>query len=517
MEAQRLPQPMTPQKREEEDNNNPSALSRFFASMRTAASPEQRIESTLADVVDSASKSMHLSSMKHRPSAQALLEGQGALVRQETLVWLVQAFDVMHFNDNLLFDTQLLLDRYYSSPPLEDNHNGASQRKLLAAVCIALKTGSPVDTQMPLRQVVMHLGRDQVPFDEVLAAELAILKKLRFVVGTPTAKEFLEALSTRLGNDRISAAGRSLADFLLQLTLVDATLHYRYAHLFLAAASLFLALHATRAPPAAYLVVLEDLNVHSPDALTMQGVLMQCCAALHCLWTRCVNGNPHEQNLYARHLCAKFARVGHNQVSTLAPPQFPPSSLPPVQSWCPPGLQQDDVEEAVSCVHQSLTLDAPSGKEEPRRHSRCPRCSGLWLLPEPSNGVCPECGVLVEVLEDAQWAVSLANRLRSLAESSWKVRCVLVRHNWANGRFRRPPDREQLLRDLVRAGACVQPKRTASRGPSKAREVRLSGASVSTASANSRDLATRRRAASCGGQRCSSSLRSTCSVNMRSP
>merc|ERR1719159_1280929 len=52
--------------------------------------------------------------------------------------------------------------------------------------------------------------------------------------------------------------------------------------------------------------------------------------------------------------------------------------------------------------------------------------------------------------EEPRWANALSERLRGLAESSWKVRWVLARHGWNGGRFRIPPDREQLLRDLVR-------------------------------------------------------------------
>merc|ERR1719323_2982681 len=177
---------------------------------------------------------------------------------------------------------------------------------------MALKTGSLVDNQLPLRQLVTHLGRDQVPFDEVLVAELAILKKLRFDVGTPTARDFLEALSTRLNGERASGVLQSLADFLLQLTLVDAGLHYRYPHAVLAAAVLVLALHATRTPPPAYMALLEDLALHCPEAAAPSGPLMQCCAAVHVLWVRSAGG--HDQSNYSRHVCAKFSRKDHHNV-----------------------------------------------------------------------------------------------------------------------------------------------------------------------------------------------------------
>jgi len=44
----------------------------------------------------------------------------------------------------------------------------------------------------------------------------------------------------------------------------------------------------------------------------------------------------------------------------------------------------------------------------------------------------------------------LAARLRGPAEANWKVRSVLARHGWVGGKFRRTPDREQLMRDLAR-------------------------------------------------------------------
>merc|ERR1719159_2173696 len=100
-----------------------------------------------------------------------------------------------------------------------------------------------------------------------------MLQKLRFNVGTPTARDFLEAFSARLSGDHISPTCWSLAEFLLQLTLVDANLHYRYAHAVLAGASLALAMYSTRATTSAYLALLEDLALHCPDAALPHGTL----------------------------------------------------------------------------------------------------------------------------------------------------------------------------------------------------------------------------------------------------
>jgi len=423
---------------------SPSPLSQFFARMRELNSPEARTDATLSDVVDSALRSLHQVSQRHKPSVQGLMEGFPPPNRQEMLVWLLQAFDVMHFSDSLLFDTALLLDRYYAQQPRED---GAAlmHRKLLAAVCTALKTGSPLEVQQQLpslRQIVTHLAHNQVPFDEVLQAELCMLRKLRFQVGTPTSKEFLEAFEARLGTDRVGSATAALADFLLQLSLVDAPLHYRYPHAILAASALGLALHSTRAPSSAYVALLEDFSLHYADEQRgehQQGEwqLVQCMAALHMLWLQSQPGpqqNTCAYASYARSLYSKFGKPAFHAVSHIAPPTYPPSSLPPAAHSfdVQRALQvpQDELGEAAALLHHSLSLG-----------------------------------------EDSQWVNSgsiLMARLRALAEASWKVRWVLARHGWAAGRFRTAPDREAVLRDLVNAAQGGLHRREVSRITTKA-------------------------------------------------
>lgn len=303
-------------------------LACFLSSLRDLPSVEARADASLADVVDSAMRSLHETSQKHKPSVQMLLEGQREADRQETLLWLVQAFEVMQFTDNALFDTALLLDRYYACLPFEETRVGASHRKLLAAVCMALKTGSHEDTQLSLKQIVNYLGRGQVPFGEVLAAELAMLRKLKWMVGTPTARDFLEGLKTRQRTCDRSCS--SLADFLLQLTLVDAHLHYRYPHAVLAAACMSLALYATRASRPSYEVLLEDLALHFPDySAAPFAQLVPCCAEIHSIWVQAVSGQELPSRPYHKHVCTKFARASHHAVSSLTPPVQPPTALPP--------------------------------------------------------------------------------------------------------------------------------------------------------------------------------------------
>mmetsp|Transcript_53797 Transcript_53797/g.144035 ORF Transcript_53797/g.144035 Transcript_53797/m.144035 type:complete len:476 (-) Transcript_53797:423-1850(-) len=393
----------------------PSALSAFFVSFQCFESSETRMDAALADVADASMYSLHQASQRHRPKAQLVLEGLSPAHRQETLVWLLQAFDVLHFPDSVLFETVLLLDRYYACLPREDGAASA-QRTLLAAVCTALKTGAPCEQQLPLRHVVNHLGRDQVPYEDVLRAELTMLQQLRFHVGTPTARDFREALSARVSTMRLPTACWSLADFVLQLTLLDAALHYLFPHAILAASTLALAMYTTRAPTEAYLTLLEDLSLQCPDSTFVQASLIQCTAALHHLWVRSVSVSANERNTFANQLCKKFGRANHSAVSQMVPPATPPSSVPPGIGIKPCGSTKDELGQAAEIVSHSLWYDDPR-------------------------------------YEDHHTEVQLAGKLRLLADKSLDVHSILIRHGWTHDHFRKHPDLQQLLSDLLNANA----------------------------------------------------------------
>ncbi|CAJ1422287.1 unnamed protein product, partial [Effrenium voratum] len=417
-----------------------SALSRFFASQHTASLPEDRVQASLADLADSACRSLHQTSQKHNPCARQLLEGWPQADRQETLTWMAQAFDVMNFPEGFFFDTALLLDRYYAGLPKEDQTIEESQRTLLAAVCMAIKTGSTADNQVPLRQVVTHLGHDEVPFEDVTAAELGILRKLRFDVGTPTPRDFLQALSVRLKSKPVEC--QSLAEFLLQLSLADPALHYRYPHALLAAAALLLALSCAGANSTTHAIVLEDLVLCEDLDSSM---LAQCSRELHSLWTLSCS---QEQNMYIYCLRLKFAKGSFHGVSLLRPPltalllpeaprqgfrEIWRRSATQAQPTAEATLAQDEIEEAAQVVQQSLDGDKPQSR---RTLETC----GLG-----------ECEARTSLRDSSSWVASLAARLRRLADQSWKVRCILAGHGWYRDHFRRPPDRERLQRDLLRA------------------------------------------------------------------
>jgi len=192
--------------------------------------------------------------------------------------------------------------------------------------------------------------------------------------------------------------------------------------------------------------------LHCPE-MASTGVLTQCCTALHMHWCRSVSVN--EQSAYAKHVCSKFSRAAHHQVSNIAPPQLPPSSFPCL-AWTSHCSVQDEIEDAVCIANQSPTLDKTSIShaisdqgDELHRLVRCPRCSRTWQWIDPQGLNCPDCGVPSEKLDDWQWVAAIAARSRCPAGSSWKH--PVGRQNWVGNRFRRAPEREQLLWDLGRA------------------------------------------------------------------
>eukprot|EP00930_Biecheleria_cincta_P070485 TRINITY_DN58123_c0_g1_i1.p1 TRINITY_DN58123_c0_g1~~TRINITY_DN58123_c0_g1_i1.p1 ORF type:complete len:521 (-),score=55.85 TRINITY_DN58123_c0_g1_i1:106-1668(-) len=508
------------------DEHGTSRLSLYFASKKRLPCPEEREQASLADIAVSMCKSSHSYSQRYKPCTKLLTECYSMADRQETLIWLVQAFGVMEFSDSLLHATALLLDRYYACLPKDQGRDGESQRKLLAAVCMALKLGADQETGLSLRKIVAHLSRGQLQFDEVMAAELCMLRKLQFDVGTPTPRDFLDTLSARLVDFHAPESSRNLADYLLQLSLSDAVLHYTYPHSVLAAAALLLALHATRAAMAAQSAVIEDLALHCQEALP-SGNLAQCSTALHQIWL--ASFRNQDQTLYSHHVRQKFASAKYNSVSRLQPPAVAPSILPvhnrpaiaPIHGSSAADLQ-NELDVAVSIVHQSLMADvaAYSVAPEERRYLRCKSCSRTWHSTSPPRGLCTKCKCPVEAInssgrEPVQWLTSLTAKLRTLAETSWKLQRVLVRHGWTQNSFRCPPDRQNLLRDLLYvsrgAQSFVPSMAPVARGPM------LQDMPSCTRRQGTGGEHRRTRASSWCGHRYNPSMATTCATLLRSP
>lgn len=306
-------------------------LSEHVAAFETALEPEQAIQSSLGDLVEPVCRNLHVESQKHLPDIQALLNRIDAVHRQKVVGWLLQAFDAMQFHDSMLFAAVVLLDRYLAKAP-GPIALAALQRVLMAAVCTVLKLSVVDEISQPLRAVISRLCRDQLQYREILWTELAVLQTLGFEVTAPTALDFLETLLTRqvrVDGNRSNEDMRvyQFAKFLLELSLFDVQLHYRYPHVILAAAAAYIGLWTMSAPATAYEALLEDLNLHSQEFAPPYRVLMQCVSALHITWCMYGATQDTEQDV-CPHLKWKFSQSCRMEVARIEATAGPPPSPP---------------------------------------------------------------------------------------------------------------------------------------------------------------------------------------------
>lgn len=177
-----------------------------------AAEGFEDMDATVLDVASSVLQWSHVSSQQHLPSGDGLAQRlAGATVdREAILTWLVQACDIMHFQENILASTVLTLDRYCWVAQ-EQLSMDCIQKVLMAVLCVVLKVISVQDEicqSMPLRGLLRHLCREQVPLEQILQYEQRVLRALKFEVSTPSALEFLDTLFALLGFSRELAAGK---------------------------------------------------------------------------------------------------------------------------------------------------------------------------------------------------------------------------------------------------------------------------------------------------------------------
>jgi len=419
-----------------------SGLASYFASCRDAGSNNSRETAALADVADEVLRDMHESSEGAKPCPTQLAAGFPARDRAEIISWLVETFEAVGLTDSLFFSTVYLLDRYYATTPHEEMKNGDGRKKLLAAVLIVLKVASREnEVKMCLREVVCKtLGGNKVSWRGILAAELAIFAKLGFSVEMPTARDFLKVQTIRiLDCDRQS---RGLAEYLLQLTIVDARLHYRHPHSLLAASALTLALFATRAPQEAYRTIIEDLVSMLPDCSNPTHRLLSCCQDLHRLWLQCASGERGGGEGYIRALGAKFASAALGSASRIEPPAMPLLAFPPHAA----------LHEALAVVRVSLL--ATSG---PAAHDDggggCGVAGDVPELPSSRSRL----AAAPSPRSRQAWVTDLHTKLRKASRASRRVQKILATHSWDQDGFRQTPDRRQLLSDLACAARVAEP------------------------------------------------------------
>jgi len=286
------------------------------------------------------------------PVAENLATRLQANQRESILEWLVQACEIMRLQDGVLFSTVLMLDRYCSvaEEPLPMER---MQKVLMAVICTVLKTCTVSDeVPMPLQELLLHLCRRQVNFQEILAMEHKVLQTLQFSgLSAPTPLDFLDAFCTCLlayGEPIESSAPRSIANFVVQLSLFNANMHYRYPHSILAAAGVSVALSSLQVPPVVHHTLLHDVMAICPEIPDTPACVAAAAAELHGLWLEFASTQGNKVPCLLR----KFAGSRLSQNMILQPPAVLASI--PSPAWSP----------AVSSSAESSSLS-----ERPRRQA----------------------------------------------------------------------------------------------------------------------------------------------------
>lgn len=227
--------------------------------------------------------SAHQASERVKPTAAGVLRRIGIVDREQTIVWLTQVCCRSQLQDSTLYLSVLLLDRYCAAR-VEPVDYKNFQLTAIAILSIALKMAGAVEERSKtplLQELLFHLGRGQFPVATIFWEEHMVLQRLHYEVASPTAIDFLDAFAAPPDaspppfaalagpaaprEEGGAAAGapshaatlaaaaptpvRWLAAFLLQLSLMDANIQYRYPHSILAAGAVKVALQCTMVEP----------------------------------------------------------------------------------------------------------------------------------------------------------------------------------------------------------------------------------------------------------------------------
>merc|ERR1719162_638022 len=173
---------------------------------------------------------------------------------------------------------------------------------------------------MPLRDLLTHLCRGQVSFEEILSMEHRVLLALQFSgLSTPTPLDFLDAFCMPLFAHAEAAERdmtRDLANFLIQLSLFHAAIHYRQPHAILGASGLYVALCSLRVPHAAHHTLLHDVEAVCPEIHDVPARISACATELHGLWLEFAESQGQRVPCLLR----KFSGSRLHQALVLGPP-----------------------------------------------------------------------------------------------------------------------------------------------------------------------------------------------------
>jgi len=303
-------------------------FARHLEERATLTDPDKAIVASLADVVDAAVQVEHSLSERTRPCAADLSRAIRRRERNQLINWMIEAFDLVGFDDSMLHNCVNTLDRYYAcqrTPIKVETLQGV----VLSVVCTEMKmAGSQEFPSGGWQHVLSHLCHGRVSMEQIFLTEYEVLSSLGFIVGVPTPATFLNELSFHLEDflpDEATSAARVpvLALFLLELALFEPELQYGHPYAVLAAGAFSAALRAIVVPkladdedamdhdPAMWLreMLVEDLGTFCPDLRQRAAeLILGCERRLLDLWLARAGGRGGcERDAFYPKLEAKFA------------------------------------------------------------------------------------------------------------------------------------------------------------------------------------------------------------------
>jgi len=227
---------------------------------------DSETNAALHDLAPSVLQSLHTQSERHLPKSSDIMSCLGPEERERAIMWLFQVCNAVGIQDSVLYLTVLLLDRYCAAAK-SSLDLGRLHMLIIAMVGISLKMNGAVDehSKMPkLQDLLEHLGEGRHTLREIFAAEHEVLNTLGFEVSMPTTVEFLDAFAlpfTTASEPDGTSPVHCLARFLLQMSLLDMEMQYRYPQSVLAAGAVYVALWCTQVGPEHVLALLNNVAV----------------------------------------------------------------------------------------------------------------------------------------------------------------------------------------------------------------------------------------------------------------
>lgn len=208
--------------------------------------------------------------------------------------------------------------------------------------------------------------------------EHRVLQTLQFSgLSAPTPLDFLDAFCTPLlafGESIESNVPRCLSNFLLQLSLFNVALHYRYPHAILAAASVYVALCGLRVSQVVHHTLLHDVAAVCTEMPDVSARVLSCASELHTMWLEFVA----TQGQRVPCLLRKFSGSRLHTAVLLSPPATLANTFPA----CP-------IRANVAACNQERRC-GQCGRQYWRESSAqtllCPRCQyGIDRLSTPNQ------------------------------------------------------------------------------------------------------------------------------------